>query len=230
MFSGFPEETIRFFLDLRYHNDLTWFHSHREEYEQYVRAPFKAFIEEMVPVMSEIAPDIEMRPVRCLARINRDIRFTRDKSPYRDHLWILFRRAGEERQGSAMYWFELSPANVIWGLGFWDATRETMDCLRDWMTYQPEKVLSAFRESRIPGEPFELVGDRYKRMAIPETVPETLRPLYPSKDIGVIRQGLSLKDAYSPDLAQKVGEDYLRLKPLYTLFREAADSGRTEKR
>ena len=40
MFPGFPEETVRFFLDLRFHNETSWFHAHREAYEAYVRKPF----------------------------------------------------------------------------------------------------------------------------------------------------------------------------------------------
>ena len=49
MFQGFPEETIRFFLDLRFHNEVPWFHAHREEYENFIRTPFREFIEAMTP-------------------------------------------------------------------------------------------------------------------------------------------------------------------------------------
>ena len=61
MFQGFPEETIRFFLDLRFHNEVPWFHAHREEYEAYVRKPFKEFIEAMGPYVLQIADDIDTR-------------------------------------------------------------------------------------------------------------------------------------------------------------------------
>lgn len=70
----------------------------REAYEAYVRKPFSQFIQAMTPTVMRIADDMETRPNKCLARINRDIRFTRDKSPYRDHMWLLFRRSGEERE------------------------------------------------------------------------------------------------------------------------------------
>ncbi|MEG2253262.1 MAG: DUF2461 family protein, partial [Clostridia bacterium] len=94
MFEGFPEETIRFFLDLRFHNDHAFFQAHQQEYEEYVKRPFAAFIEALAPTVLGIAGDMDTRPGKCLARIHRDTRFTKDKSPYRDHMWLLLRRSG----------------------------------------------------------------------------------------------------------------------------------------
>ena len=130
MFTGFPEETIRFFLDLRFHNNSAFFEENRERYRQEVVAPFSAFIEEIGPAMLKIDPQMELRPYKCMARIRRDTRFSRDKSPYRDHLWVLFRRAGEPRELSVNYWFEFGPGKLGWGLGFWGENRPAMDALR----------------------------------------------------------------------------------------------------
>ena len=94
MFDGFSEDTVRFFLGLRFHNDATYFNKHRNEYEAYVKEPFFEFIHAMAPIMEQIADDFELRPQKCLARIRRDTRFTKDKSPYRDHLWLLFKTLG----------------------------------------------------------------------------------------------------------------------------------------
>ena len=63
----------------------------------------------------------------CLSRINRDTRFSRDKSPYRDHLWMLFRKAAEPREGSVFFWFEFGPERLWWGLATWDENRPLMD-------------------------------------------------------------------------------------------------------
>ena len=162
MFPGFPEETVRFFLDLRFHNETSWFHAHREAYETYVRKPFSEFIEAMTPTVMRIADDMETRPNKCLARINRDIRFTRDKSPYRDHMWMLFRRSGEEREHAVMYWFELSPEVVEWGVGFWGYNRPAMDALRERMVKKPAEVRRVLRRCGIPDETLHIYGDRYK--------------------------------------------------------------------
>lgn len=225
MFPGFPEETVRFFLDLRFHNETSWFHAHREAYETYVRKPFSAFIEAMTPTVMRIADDMETRPNKCLARINRDIRFTRDKSPYRDHMWMLFRRSGEEREHAVMYWFELSPEVVEWGVGFWGYNRPAMDALRERMVKKPAEVRRVLRRCGIPDETLHIYGDRYKSMKPPAGMSADLAMLYPCKEIYVKRIGVPLGESYRPEIIDRVSEDFLRLKPLYLLLRQAADEG-----
>ncbi len=225
MFPGFPEETVRFFLDLRFHNETSWFHAHREAYETYVRKPFSEFIEAMTPTVMRIADDMETRPNKCLARINRDIRFTRDKSPYRDHMWLLFRRAGEEREHAVMYWFELSPEVVEWGVGFWGYNRPAMDALRERMVKKPAEVRRVLRRCGIPDETLHIYGDRYKSMKPPAGMSADLAMLYPCKEIYVKRIGVPLGESYRSEIIDRVSEDFLRLKPLYLLLRQAADEG-----
>ena len=225
MFPGFPEETVRFFLDLRFHNETSWFHAHREAYETYVRKPVSEFIEAMTPTVMRIADDMETRPNKCLARINRDIRFTRDKSPYRDHMWMLFRRSGEEREHAVMYWFELSPEVVEWGVGFWGYNRPAMDALRERMVKKPAEVRRVLRRCGIPDETLHIYGDRYKSMKPPAGMSADLAMLYPCKEIYVKRIGVPLGESYRPEIIDRVSEDFLRLKPLYLLLRQAADEG-----
>ena len=90
MFQGFNSDLLSFYADIRFHNEKAFMDAHRKEYYQKVRDPFYAFIAEMAPVMLSIDPDMEVRPAKCLSRINRDTRYSRDKSPYRDHHWVAF--------------------------------------------------------------------------------------------------------------------------------------------
>ena len=225
MFQGFPEETVRFFLDLRFHNEVPWFHAHRQEYETYIRKPFFDFIEALSPALSQISDDMELRPGKCLARINRDIRYTRDKSPYRDHLWALFRRSGEARETSVVYWFELSPETVEWGLGFWGPNRPAMDVLREHMVQKPAVIRQVLRSSGLPDENLPVYGDRYVKLKPPAGMAADLAMLYPCKEIYIKRINVPLQVAYTPELLDAVSRDLLRLKPMYRLLRNAADVG-----
>ncbi len=225
MFTGFPEETIRFFLELRFHNEATFFNAHRDEYEHSVREPFYGFIQAMAPAVKQIADDMELRPDKCLARIRRDTRFSKDKTPYRDHLWLLFRRGGEVRDTSVMYWFELAPEHVEWGLGFWGYNRLAMDALRKAIRQKPDEVLRAFHEARVPDHNLEIYGDRYQRIAVPPGLPQLLQEIYPLKELYIKRTGISLQTAYTEALVEGCSQDLLRLKPLYLLLRKMADEG-----
>lgn len=225
MFQGFPEETIRFFLDIRFHNDISFYRAHEDEYRQFVKEPFFSFVEAMAPTVRGIASDMELRPGKCLARLRRDTRFTKDKSPFRDHMWLLFRRSGEKRETSVMYWFEVSPEVVEWGLGFWDNNRPAMDALRSRMQRHPSEMLSILEECHLPDDGLMLYGDSYQRMKIPEDIPKNLRTYYPRKCIYFKRTGVPLKTIYSKELIDIVSADYLRLKPMYELLRSVADEG-----
>ena len=225
MFAGFTEETIRFFLDIRFHNDISYFKSHENEYRQHVKEPFFSFIQAMSPTLQLIADDMELRPEKALARIRRDTRFTKDKSPFRDHLWILFRRTGEPRDTAVMYWFELSPEDVAWGVGFWDANRPAMDVLRETMLRKPSVFLSVLEECGLPEEGLQLYGDAFRRMKIPPEVPDLLKPYFPLKSIHIKRTNISFRQVYTPELIHLVSKDFLRLKPMYSLLRSAADEG-----
>ena len=225
MFMGFTEETIRFFLDLRFHNDVSFFRAHADEYRQYVKEPFFSFIHEMEPTMRRIADDIELRPEKCLARIRRDTRFTKDKTPFRDHLWLLFRRAAEPREASVMYWFELSPEDMAWGVGFWGENRPAMEALRNLMVLKPSIFVAALEEARLPDEKMLLYGDFYQRMKIPDEVPELLRGYYPRKSLYIKRIDVPLSMAYSSELTALVSQDFVRLQSMYLLLRSAADMG-----
>lgn len=225
MFAGFPEKTVEFFLNLRFHNDNSFFKAHEDEYRQFVKEPFYSFIQAMAPAVSKIADDMELRPAKCMARIRRDTRFTKDKSPFRDHMWLLFRRACEPRDNAVMYWFEISPEAVEWGLGFWGDNRPAMDALRRRMETHPSEFLSVLEKCRLPEEGFLLYGDCYQRMKAPAGLPMALAPYYPRKSLYIKRTDVPLRAAYSGDIIDLVSRDYLRLKPMYELLRAAADEG-----
>lgn len=74
-FNGFPREAFDFFASLERNNNVDWFRAHKELYESACRVPMKALLEELAP----------STPAR-MSRINRDMRFSRDGSPYKTHL------------------------------------------------------------------------------------------------------------------------------------------------
>lgn len=217
MFHGFGKEVISFFLDLRFHNNKAFMDANRERYYREVRAPFYAFIEAMAPAMQAIDPDMEVRPNKCLSRINRDIRFSRDKSPYRDHLWVAFRPACVEKDGAPFFWFELRPEGVTWGLGIWGENREIMDAMRRKMAARPEDYLRILPILKQRG--FALGGREWKKLAPPENLPQALLPWYMKREIYAEKQDTSLLCIDSPDLVERVSRDFQALEPLYQVLR-----------
>lgn len=223
MFNGFTDDTVQFFLDLKFHNNTAYFHDHHDLYVRHVQAPFYAMIEELGPEMQKIDPQMEIRPYKCLSRIHRDTRFSRDKSPYRDHHWFLFRRAGEPREQSLFYYFEFGPDRLGWGMGIWGENRELMDCFRRRMTARPGEFLSLFEKMDLAGHRLFLGGTVHKRMAVPEEIPDGLKRLYLSREMYFGKDLPDFRLAFSRRILNAVLRDFNALSPLYSLLRGYMD-------
>ena len=219
MFTGFPEETLQFFIDLRFNNNKMYFEENRARYEEVVKAPFHAFIEELAPYMLKIDPQMEVRPYKCLARIHRDTRFSKDKSPYRDHLWLCFRRAAEPREGSVNFFFELTPRDVSWGFGTWGENKPLNEVLRRRIEADPKGMEGIIRSVDFAGHDLGFYGNTYKRMALPANVPDTMRPWYTLRDMYIGKTHTKLEWALESDIVQRVVKDFQELAPLYKMMR-----------
>ena len=102
----FTKEIFRFFNDLKKHNKKSWMDANRERYKETVTKPFRRLLEELSPALLELNPnfDVAARNGTNFSRINRDIRFAKDKTPYRAQMYVKFAvpLAGE-MEGGELY-------------------------------------------------------------------------------------------------------------------------------
>lgn len=225
MFSGFSDDTLRFFLDIRFHNEKSFMDAHRAEYIRVVRTPFFELIDALAPTMLKIDPEFEVRPQKCLSRLNRDTRFSNDKSPYRDHHWLAFRKAAVPKDGMPFYWFELKPENTTWGLGMWGENRPAMDAMRRKIAARPEDYLKLLRLADKHG--FTLYGAEFKRLEIPPGVPDELKSLYMKKEFYFQKDG-EMSLVFSRELADQVALDLAGIAPIYQAIRGCVDEAMNE--
>lgn len=151
-FGGFRPELFRFFAQLKKRNTKPWFEQQRPVYELEVRAPLKALIEEMDVRLARIAPEIVGDPRRSVFRIHRDVRFSRDKSPYKTHAACWFyhvdagRGVGGEAEGGAGFYLHLEPGRCRIGAGIWMPPRASLTRIRAALVEQLpafEKIVEA---------------------------------------------------------------------------------------
>lgn len=212
MFQGYSNETIEFFLAIRFNNNRPFFLENRDWYLRAVREPSLALAQELAATVEDLDPDLERRPHRVVSRINRDIRFARDKSPYRDYIWLAFRRPGEDRGKTLGVYFELSDSGASYGMGFYRENRPLMDALRRSMEANPQGMLEVCAPVF---ETFHLYAEPNRRIKVPDSVPEPLRPWYAAKGFYFEREITDFDLIYSPALAEEVKTGFVRLKPLY---------------
>jgi uncharacterized protein (TIGR02453 family) len=141
---AFSAETLRFFRGLARRNERAWFEAHRDDYERHVRGPMRELVEEMDLRLARFAPEIVGDPKRSIFRIHRDIRFSRDKSPYKTHVaaWFYHRDAsrnvGQDGEGgSAGFYIQVAPGDSFTGGGIWMPPRPSLARIRDAIAENP---------------------------------------------------------------------------------------------
>lgn len=212
----FSEEMLSFMLDLSFNNNKNFMDANRDTYNRLMKQPFYRLIERLSPVMLMIDPEMEVRPSKVLSRIFRDTRFSRDKSPYRNHHWIAFKRSGVPREESVTYWFEIRLDAVNWGLGYWGENRQAMDMLRRRMIAKPEDFLKMLPV--LDQRNFLLSGESYQRRKVPVEVPEPLHKWYIKKSLYFTRRGIEPGIVFTSELAKVLSDDFIALAPLYRLL------------
>jgi len=149
---AFGKASLRFFRGLAAHNEKPWFEKNRDVYESEVRAPMRELIEDMDVLLKDVAPEMTGDPKRSMFRIHRDIRFSKDKSPYKTNAGCWFYHASasgrvgsEANEGSAGFYFHLQPGKSFLGGGLWMPPRPQLNKLRDTMAEKPQPFLQMVR-------------------------------------------------------------------------------------
>lgn len=217
MFKGFTQDTIDFLYRLRENNNKQWMDEHRDEYKEYVFKPFRQLAAEMGPMMLTIDPGLDIRPHRMVSRINRDIRFSRNKSPYRTNMWISFKRFSEDWKENPVYFFELFPEYYSYGMGVYSMPREVMDELRSMIDEGDEKFMKIHRLYQ-KQKVFTMEGEKYKRIRN-KSLPADILDWYQRKEICFICYRMD-DLLYSNRLIDVMMEHFQLIRPIYEFFRE----------
>jgi uncharacterized protein (TIGR02453 family) len=134
----FSPKALTFLRGLARHNRKEWFEEHRPDYERELKAPLSALIEEMDVRLAEFAPEIVGSPKKSAFRIHRDVRFSKDKSPYKTHVacWFFHRDVGtrivsEAVHGGAGFYIQVKPGESFCGGGIWMPPRPALQKIRE---------------------------------------------------------------------------------------------------
>jgi len=118
-FKGFSDKSLTFLSDLRENNNKPWFESSKTDYEKYVLEPAQQFIITMGNKLQSLAPEIifDPRTDKSLFRIYRDIRFSKDKTPYKTHLSMFFWEGEGKKLENSGFYFHLEPQKLLLAVG-----------------------------------------------------------------------------------------------------------------
>ena len=165
-FEGFSTETLGFFKELKLNNNKQWFDSNRKNYEDSVLSPAKSFITAMGKKLAILVPTINADPRtnKSLFRINRDTRFSSDKSPYKTNLGIVFWDGNLPRMESSVFYFHLEDESIMLGAGIYMFNKPQLKEYRESVINERlGNELSAITEE-LKNKGYDFGGKNYKKV------------------------------------------------------------------
>lgn len=167
-FSGFPKEGLRFLADLADNNNREWFNAHKQDYIDYLLMPAQAFVAELGERLRKLSKgmqyDLRTNGSGSILRIYRDIRFSKDKSPYHTYMRARFWE-GESKKSSSGYFFRFDANGARMHAGLHIFEKPLLAAYRDAVADKKlgkelEKALALV----VKAGRYEVGGEHYKRV------------------------------------------------------------------
>ena len=216
MFQGLNEDTYQFFWEIAFNNEQSFYEPNKERYKKNVYEPLKELTLAITPTAQEIDAEFNIRPSSVISRIRRDTRFTHDKTMFRDHAWLGFRRPGGMLSESLVVYAEFEREGYGYGMGMYGSNPALMREICPRILAKPQKFLSLVTDPAFTAR-FEVVGDSFKRAKFTDA-PEGVLPYLNRKGLSFCFSSPNLKKTLSPEIAEEIIEGFTLLKPVYRLL------------
>lgn len=217
-FTGFDPTALQFLADLAANNDRAWFKPRKTEFERLLKRPMEALCVALAAEFDALHLPLEADPRHSPFRIYRDVRFSRDKSPYKTHLgadfpWNDSRGDAERPRGAVGGYFHLEPGNIFVGGGMWHPERARLAAFREKLDRDPSAVFRAIEDPRFVSVFGSVTGESLTRNPKGFPSDHPYGQLLRLKDV-VFSRPLSDHDVFSPDLPRTIARDLLAARPV----------------
>lgn len=215
-FAGFPAETQAFLAGVTAHNEKAWFDANRELYEAGYVEPARAFVAALGPRLREISPAVRFEPKvnGSMSRINRDIRFSKDKRPYKTHLSLWFWHGDRRGWDCPGFWFNLTPDRLMLGVGMHAMQGEMLESFRQSVIHpRSAKALLAAVDAVKSAGPYAIAAPDRKLM--PRGYPaDGIAAAYLLNESLTASLELPAEAAHSADLVEQCAAHYRAMWPI----------------
>jgi uncharacterized protein (TIGR02453 family) len=216
-FQGFPKDFFAFFAELRANNDRAWFEANKPRFRESVQAPMSAFIEAMAPRLAKVSKHFVADPRTnggSMFRIYRDVRFAKDKRPYKENAGCHFRHALGKDVHAPGFYMHFSADEVFYGGGMYLPEPPALAKIRDRIVTKPA-VWKAVKVDKTFAKMFGTLSNDHA-LARPPRGYDPAHPLIEDirKKSFFAMHGSTLKAAQSPKYADEVADAFKAATPL----------------
>lgn len=220
MGAHFSEAGLRFLRSLKRNNDRDWFNQRKQIYERELKEPMLQVITEINEAMLRFAPAHVRSPAKTMMRIYRDIRFAKDKHPYKTHISAWWAHAGHEKTSGGGFYAHVAGDEVHLGAGVFMPERDQLLALRRHIVVHHERLRGELRARRLATLGFAPVaGSPISRPPKGFAEPAEAMDLLRCREWGVMAS-LPVALALQPDFVRQVIRRFERTAPLVALLNE----------
>ena len=165
-FAGFPEDLFQFLEELSRNNNREWFNENKHRYQEFIVEPVMDFICAMGDRLGTMSDNFVADPRTnggSMFRIHRDVRFSKDKRPYKENVGCQFRHASIKGAHSPCFYLHLQPGCIFAGAGIWKPDGPSLDKIRTAIDAQPDNWEKVINDRKLIKRFEEIVGESLKR-------------------------------------------------------------------
>jgi len=212
-FPGFPPAALKFLRGLEKNNDREWFEPRKPVYLESVKAPLTEMVECLNDEFETLAPAFRMDPKKSVYRIYRDVRFSKNKQPYKTNAAAIFHDSRLPKHAGAGFYLQFSPKEFFVGGGVYMPESKHLLAIRRAIEADPDELRALLRNRTFKRYYGEMHGDRLKR------IPKGFSAEDPAADLLVYKQFLAMaqmepKLIETPKMLPEIVKRFRALAPL----------------
>lgn len=216
------KETLQFLADLKANNNRDWFLDNKKRYEIF-KKDYHQLVADFLEVMKPLDPTLEFLEVKnCTFRINRDIRFSKDKSPYKDHLGI-WMSSGSKNHNRSGYYIHIANGGCFIGGGLWVPEPSDLKKIRNEIAFFYDDLEAILEEKKFKKEfkTFD-TSENYKL----KNPPKGFDKEHPAIEFLKLKsftagQKFEIQELLEKDFVSKMSKKLIVLKPLNDFLNRA---------
>lgn len=217
----FSDDFLNFFYLLSQNNHREWFNENRKMYEQEVREPFKVFVADLIKnIQEEWDADFELQPKDAIFRINRDIRFSKDKTPYKEHVGAIITPGGRKNKEEPGHYIHLAGGTLMLGGGAYFLEKDQLYNIRKYLISHGKEFEQLLSEKDFKKKYGAIQGKQNKRLPKEFMVEVPNNPLLLNKQFFYMTE-VSPKKITSPKLLPFIMDYFRSGRPINAFLKKA---------
>ena len=204
----------------KFNNSKAFYESNKAELNRLAIYPMRQIAQILAEDMIKIDGEMNLIPTQMVSRVRRDTRFSKNKTLYRENVWIRFMRPKAEWPVYPCFWFEIQPQGYFYGVSCFNATPRFMEFYRKALLERTDSFLRAAQSAEAAGA--EFYADYYKREKKTD-VPESLKKYYNAKSMYFMARSVDFSVLASERIITELKAAYAEFAPMYRFLKEVAD-------